>query len=73
MATPKSLDLLVVGGPPMKKKPKEDEAESPRELAMKGFIEAVSSGDVKEALAAFDTLEAAEEKAEEPEGNEEVV
>lgn len=58
MATPKSLDLLIVGGP---KKPKaKEKAESPRELAMQGFIDAVAAGDVTEALAAYDTLEASE-------------
>lgn len=72
MATPKGLDLIIVGGP-KKKAPAEDEAESPRELAMKGFIDAVAAGDVKEALAAFDTLEAAEEAKAEPKGNEEIV
>jgi hypothetical protein len=67
MATPKSLDLLIVGGP---KKPKKgEEAESPRELAMKGLIEAINSGDVTEALAAWDTLEAGEE-VEEPKDEE---
>jgi hypothetical protein len=72
MATPKGLDLVIVGGP---KKPKDDAAETPRELAMKGFIDAVGAGDVKEALAAYETLCATDEKAEPgeyPEGNEEM-
>lgn len=69
MATPKSLDLLVIGGP--KKPMKQDKAENPRELAMEGFIDAVKAGDATEALAAFDTLQSAEEAKEEAEGNEE--
>lgn len=71
MATPKTLDLIVMGGPPKKKAPTEEEAESPRELAMKGFIDAVAEGDVKEALAAYDTLASAEDMPE-PKGNEEM-
>jgi hypothetical protein len=64
MATPKTLDLVIVGGP---KKKKADDAESPRELAMKGFMDACHEGDVTEALAAWDTLQAAEPEPEEEE------